>query len=362
MTPARISWQALLRHGVQVLAFCCAIAAVTTLIWPSKSYWNQLVYASLIGVCSWLFIEVIRHLVPEPYRHQAREGSPGWPRGKLGLAVAIAGVVFGYAVGDTVARLVLDRPVDTGRDLMLSLLCTAVAGTVVSYYFHARGKAAALLAEKAESQRDAREAQLKLLETQLEPHMLFNTLANLRVLITLDPPRAIAMLDRLNDYLRATLAGSRATQHPLSTEFERLADYLALMQVRMGERLRYTLDLPAELRDVPVPPLLLQPLVENAIRHGLEPKLEGGAIVVSARCETTAQGRQLVLEVADTGTGLRTDEAPADTHRVDRVDGGFGVQQVRERLRTLHGEHSDLQLLSAESGGTRAIATLPLGC
>ena len=82
----------------------------------------------------------------------------------------------------------------------------------------------------------------------------------------LDPPRAVAMLDRLNSYLRVTLSGSRALAHPLGAEFDRLADYLELMSVRMGERLRYSLELPAELREVPVPPLLLQPLVENSIR------------------------------------------------------------------------------------------------
>ena len=112
--------------------------------------------------------------------------------------------------------------------------------------------------------------------------MLFNTLANLRALIGVDPPAAQHMLDRLNAYLRATLNASRATQHPLSAEFARLADYLELMALRMGPRLQVTLDLPDALADVPVPPLLLQPLVENAIQHGLEPRVQGGALTVRA--------------------------------------------------------------------------------
>ena len=91
------------------------------------------------------------------------------------------------------------------------------------------------------------------------------------------------MLDRLIAYLRATLAASRATTHPLQAEFDRLRDYLELMAVRMGPRLRYTLDLPPELATQPVPTLLLQPLVENGIRHGLEPKVDGGSITVRAR-------------------------------------------------------------------------------
>jgi len=121
--------------------------------------------------------------------------------------------------------------------------------------------------------------------------MLFNTLANLRVLMTLDPPRAQAMLDHLIRYLRATLGASHAALHPLATEFAHLGDYLALMALRMGPRLQVQLHLPDTLRQHPVPPLLLQPLVENSIRHGLEPQVAGGRIEVSA----ALQAGQLLL-------------------------------------------------------------------
>src|SRR4029078_471767 len=133
----------------------------------------------------------------------------------------------------------------------------------------------------------------KLLETQLEPHMLFNTLANLRALIGADPRQAQVMLDHMIAYLRATLNASRSTTHSLQAEFDRLRDYLELMAIRMGPRLEYSLQLPPELEHTRVPALLLRPLVENSILHGLEPKVEGGRIAVSARRE----GNQLVLEV-----------------------------------------------------------------
>ena len=180
--------------------------------------------------------------------------------------------------------------------------------------------------------------------------MLFNTLANLRVLIALDPPRAQAMLDRLIAFLRATLEASRSGAHPLSAEFARLADYLALMQVRMGARLEVGLDLPPALAALPVPPLLLQPLVENAIKHGLEPKVEGGRLEVSARRE----GGRLLLAVRDSGVGLGA--AP-------REDGTrFGLAQVRERLATLYGPAARLTLEPAADGegGTLATIELPL--
>jgi LytS/YehU family sensor histidine kinase len=172
------------------------------------------------------------------------------------------------------------------------------------------------------------------------------------VLVSLDPARAQTMLDHLIAYLRATLGASRATLHPLQHEFDRLADYLALMAVRMGPRLSYQLDLPAELVTVPVPPLLLQPLVENSIRHGLEPKLDGGHITVQA----LRQGTQLVLTVADTGLGCPTTPAPPATPGA----GGFGLAQVRERLHTCYGDQAAIEIIAIPSGGTRVSISFPL--
>jgi sensor histidine kinase YesM len=134
----------------------------------------------------------------------------------------------------------------------------------------------------------------------------------------------------------------------LSAEFERTCDYLALMQVRMGERLTTQLELPDELAAQPVPPLLLQPLVENAIQHGLEPHRGGGRIHVVA----SREGNDLVLSVRDTGAGLDP------RHRSQGT--GFGTQQVRERLATVYGARASFTLEPAEGGGTRATLRLPL--
>jgi len=357
-----IRWRDALRHYLHVLALCSVVAVLTTLMWPNRTYWSQLVYSICIGTLCWGTMEFGRYLVPARYCHTDEHGSRRWPRGWWGLALTAAGIVVGFYAGDCLGFFLVG-PADpsrigTARDSAVSLYITIAAAALGVFYFHSRGKAATLAADIAKAERDATEARLKLLETQLEPHMLFNTLANLRVLITLDPPRAVAMLDRLNRYLRATLAGSRATQHPLAQEFARLADYLELMAVRMGERLRFTLELPDELREVPVPPLLLQPLVENAIRHGLEPKVKGGEIRVGARRESATNGQRLVLEVADTGVGLPPDAEATAPSRAD--GGGFGVQQVRERLHTLHGDNATLELAAVPAGGTRATVILPL--
>lgn len=263
------------------------------------------------------------------------------------LVAATLGYVLGTAIGDAYAgRSTWDMISQSPK----RLFGIWISGMVISGFFvlgfYQRAKAEDL-------RRQATEAKLKLLETQLEPHMLFNTLANLRALIQTDPPRAVAMLDRLNDYLRATLRGSRtdagAGTHTLADEVARLGDYLELMAVRMGPRLAFGFDLPAGLRSHPVPPLLLQPLVENAIRHGLEPRVDGGRIDVIARQE----GQTLRIDVADTGVGM----AP-DAHRPD-TEGGFGLAQVRERVASLPGGGT-VQITSRPGHGTTVRLTLPL--
>ena len=226
-------------------------------------------------------------------------------------------------------------------------LFTASVGAGISYFFYATSKSSYLTNALETSRRQATEAQLKLLQSQLEPHMLFNTLANLRALIGTDPARATRMLDSLIDYLRATLQASRATHHSLQNEFDRLGDYLALMQVRMGPRLTYALELPAEMADQLLPTLLLQPLVENAIKHGLEPKIEGGSITVSARRE----GDNIVLDVLDSGVGLTGGTG---------FGFGFGLKQVRERLQAAYGNLATIYLGAASARITKASITFPL--
>ena len=343
-----IGWQPIARHCVQVVAFCAVIAVITTSIWPQHSYLTQLGFALCIGLVTWAVIEFGRLLVDERHCHRSLSGEHGWPKGWRGLVLTTVGIAAGFLIGEPLGRWLFQGSVAASRqDNWVSLLITVAAGAVASFYFHARGKAAALLAEKTAAERDATEARLRLLQSQLEPHMLFNTLANLRALIGVDPAAAQIMVDRMNDYLRATLNASRATSHPLHAEFARLSDYLALMAIRMGPRLRVTLDLPQELRDLPVPPLLLQPLVENAIGHGLEPRVQGGEVRVIAR----RVGEALHLEVADTGVGF-----DVATRTPDR----FGLQQVFDRVASATGGRGRVNVLSTPGEGTTVRIALPL--
>jgi hypothetical protein len=344
-------------RGVLSAGFGVLIGFGLTIL-TGVSLGSSLVYSVCISVACWFSIDTLRVPVARwqsrhtpRATHEAHNDWPGWP---LMMGVVLAGTFVGSGFGAAVAGWITGHAAGayprSGWPRSLGLLVIAmVPGTVITYWFYSRETLAVQQAAMQTAQRLAAEHQLKLLESQLEPHMLFNTLANLRVLIGTDPPRALAMLDQLILFLRTTLDGSRNPLHPLRAEFARLADYLALMQVRMGDRLQAHFDLPDALADMPVPPLLLQPLVENCIKHGLEPAVAGGRIDVTA----TRDGADLVLRVRDTGAGLS--DAASDGTK-------FGLPQVRERLVTLYGARASLRLQDAvdAEGGTLATIRLPL--
>jgi sensor histidine kinase YesM len=339
----RIDWIDKLRHFLQTMAFSLTISAIQYAFRPERPYEVAMVYSLAIGFFTWASIDFGRHLFPSTLE-------TGWPQGRAGVALPIVGIIFGYTLGTLTGDSWFGWSSWEHQglpELRLSLLISVLAGGSITYYFYIRNKAAYLQARMIEARQHANEARLKVLETQLEPHMLFNTLANLRVLIGLDPQRAQDMLDRIVAYLRATLDASRASNHPLEREFDRLRDYLELMSVRMGPRMRYTLDLPAELATLNIPTLLLQPLVENSIKHGLEPKVDGGSITVRA----SRDGALLQLEVSDTGVGFDTSTTRSD---------GFGLAQVIERIATAYGERGSVQRKSTPAEGTTVLLYLPV--
>ncbi|WP_306396986.1 sensor histidine kinase [Telluria beijingensis] len=192
------------------------------------------------------------------------------------------------------------------------------------------------------------EAQLSALQAQIEPHFLYNTLANVVSLIDSHPAQAKRMLERFIDYLRASLAASRAGSATLGAELDLAASYLDVLGVRMGERLRWRIEAGDAARALPIAPMLVQPLVENAVMHGLEPKVDGGEIVLHA---AVADG-VLRIEVRDSGRGLVA--APP------RPGGGVGLSNLRARVRQLHGQGARLELLDNPGGGVVARLILPL--
>ncbi|MYN15878.1 hypothetical protein GTP81_03855 [Rugamonas sp. FT107W] len=189
-------------------------------------------------------------------------------------------------------------------------------------------------------------ADLKALQAQIEPHFLYNTLANTRYLARHDPERAVAMLDHLIGYLHTALPDLRSPMSSLGRECELAGHYLALMGIRFGDRLQYDIDCPPELGVVELPPLMLMPLVENAVQHGVEP--HPGNVMV--RMLVRRQDDALVVAVRDNGAG------PGKT----ALGSGVGLRNLRERLAALHGNAAGFRLQVAADGWTEAVITLPM--
>jgi hypothetical protein len=200
------------------------------------------------------------------------------------------------------------------------------------------------------------EAELRALRAQLHPHFLFNALNTVGSLIQTSPGRAFATLLRLTDLLRRVLR-TEGEFTTLGAEMELAMAYLNIEQARFEERLRVHQDLPDRLRPLQVPTLLLQPLVENAVRHGIAPQRAGGEVTISARVtdsDTQRAGEWLCIAVHDTGTWEGDGQPPAGSHH------GIGLRNVETRLRHYYGGRSSLVLRAAPEGGTLAEIWIPL--
>ncbi len=233
---------------------------------------------------------------------------------------------------------------------LLMLIARAFAGRA------ARGEQRAVIAESRERSesyaRQLAEARLMVMRAQVEPHFLFNTLAHVQALQEIDPPQAGVMLERLISYLRAAMPTMRETTSTLGRELEVVRAYLDLLKIRMGERLRYVVNVPVEHNHIALPPTMIATLVENAIKHGLEPKKEGGTIAINVRVLPGTAGGAETLEilVADDGLGL----GGAQTGGT-----GIGLANTRERLKMLYGSAGELLVEPNAPSGVRAILRVP---
>ncbi|MGZ5084026.1 MAG: sensor histidine kinase [Usitatibacter sp.] len=265
--------------------------------------------------------------------------------------IPLMGVLFGFWVVSHVIDLGfgdwLTQPAALISITTTSLVISTIMGAIFFWRErHARAEAETerqrLRAERVE--RDAALANLRALQAQIEPHFLFNTLANVTSLIDPDPAKARRMLESFIRFLRASLGATRAESTTLADEAELIAAYLDVLEIRMGKRLRYEIEVPPGLHAFELPPMLLQPIVENAIRHGLEPKVEGGRVSVRAHRD----GEAVVIEVTDDGVGF------APTTR-----GGVGLTNLRDRLRLLYGERAALVVGESAAGGASVAMRLP---
>jgi sensor histidine kinase YesM len=187
------------------------------------------------------------------------------------------------------------------------------------------------------------EAKLRLLQAQIEPHFLFNTLANVVSLIEPAPAKAQLMLENFIHYLRGSLAASRTVKGTFAQEKKLLTHYLELLKIRMGDRLTFTIDIEESILQEPLAPMLLQPIVENSIRHGLEPKVEGGTISIIAK----RIDRDIQITITDTGLGFKP-----------KNDSGIGLDNLRQRLNVLY-EAQAVLTISDNHPGTSVVIKIP---
>lgn len=324
----------LLAYFVATFIFNTAIAGVLTLLMPAIPFAIEFIYSQCIGM-SVMIIDVM-------------------------VAALVRGAVLRLVV------LATSLPVSVALGLTLAFAISGVGGwdgphaleaMAIGLFFGLIGAITFLLSERIEMEVEQRklsesesgrrevEAHLKLLQAQIEPHFLFNTLANVNSLIDSDPALAKRLLERLNDWLRVALVRTRSERATLGEELDMLENYLQILKIRFGNRLRWTIQANEAARRCACPPMLLQPLVENAVRHGIEPKIGGGEIVIRA---WIADGK-LHGEVSDDGVGIQ-----------ETSGGGAGLTNVRERLATLSAGQGRLLLRQGEQGGTVAALELPL--
>ena len=270
------------------------------------------------------------------WREQSRRRQAAWSAGGVAVAVGTT-LLFGYAArGEPGSgQLVL------GFGGMIILAMCAVWWAIVVYRAH---QIEAWLGQQAEQQR-ALDMAHQLATAQIQPHFLFNSLASLQHWVQAKDDRAAPMLQALTGFLRATLPLFNREQLALGDEAEAAREYLAVMQLRLGERLRYSLDLSPEAAATLVPPGLLLTLVENAVEHGVMPSLGGAEVTVRAH----GRASQLHLSVHDTGPGL-----PA------QVAEGVGLANTRARLLQAYGPRARLTLANAPAGGCTATLLIPL--
>lgn len=328
-----------MRALIATVVFNTLIAGFLVALGFGGGFTVNLVFSQCVGLSILALIQLVLSL---PLNGMAR-----W-------AAVAAAIAAGATAGGMLGRLLTGVAASPdGSHESQSLLIGLVFGSIAAAFFWLRERNSKLEGElqarelaRLEAEKQSLAAQLRMLQAQIEPHFLFNSLANVAALIETDSKLAARLLDALIRYLRSSLMRTRAEGGTLADESALLTAYLDVLKIRMGDRLTYAFDIDPELVRVAFPPMLLQPLVENAIRHGLEPKLGGGHVSVTA----CSAGDCLRISVTDTGLGF-----------ADSPGAGVGIANIRARLAAIYGPSARLELTSKVGAGVTATMTLPAG-
>ena len=323
--------------------FNTIIAIFLTQLGFGDGFATNFIFSQAIGLCMCSFIMIGHVLLRDP----------SFTGHVILFLVAIPmGAMVGALIGASIAGFSFLELLRGEPALLIQILFIGILfGTMITYFFYSRERMTRTKEQLQDEQikrltleKKTLETHLKLLQAQIEPHFLFNTLSNVLSLLESDPVKGNTMLENLTHYLRSSLSRTRDRMTTLGQEMDLTKAYLDIYKVRLGERLRYTIEIPDALRDTPFPPMLIQPLVENAIKHGIEPQIKGGEILI--KLENDSGCYRFV--VADTGAGF-----------MDEVIEGIGCANVKERLDALFDGKGRLIFEENKPSGLKVIMEIP---
>lgn len=331
---------------ILVISFCSSIIAIVFMLVTSievslKIYFDYFLISQCIGLSIGLPCTLAFYIF-----------DPAKASSKLFLMTAC--VLFGSLLGSFLASRIFIYHKSSAYHGQVSphmIFVSIILGFIISFGFVIYEKYITFKLSANEEklkrislEKEKLNADLKLLQAQVEPHFLFNTLSNILSLLDHDTITGRRMLENLTQYLRTSLIQSRKPANRLADEIDMIQTYLDIYKIRMGKRLSYEMDIPENVLNIEIPPMILQPLVENAIKHGLEPKIEGGKIFIRA-CR---KEDMLILEISDTGMGIKEKSAA-----------GVGTGNIQKRLDSLFGDRASLSFEDITPAGLKAIVEIP---
>lgn len=326
-----------LRSLLVTTVFCLFISAMTLSVWGGPYYVHVLVSFGF-GYSAIFFSWLIDRLFPTI------------PRMIEVVCSLVACLLFGVIN----AQFWLGEYFGISDMIPVGLMGLLFSG-MCYFYFYSREKEAvaqreleSIKREKAEQDRALLLSQLKQMQSQIEPHFLFNTLANISALMSQDVDKAKLMLEQLTALLRATLKSSREEHTTIDNETALLEAYLGIQQTRLGDRLSYKIEVEEGLGRTELPPMMLQPLIENAIIHGIEPKREGGEVSLQIKREQ----QNLQIEVRDTGVGLN--------HVSGHMGSGVGLSNLKQRVEALFLGKGEVSISESAQGGVCVRLSWPI--
>lgn len=331
-----LTWQ---RAAWTVLA---AVGAAASVVWFfQNTYWDLLLSALCMSFSIMLAITIAGNLRQTLMPREAAQLLAVVFGSFLGILVV--GIVKGRDLAEMFTERLWGVTMTTGLGIGFGCVITA-AMILREQRARMQSDLVRADADKHRLEKQVMEARLQVMQAQVEPHFLFNTLANVQHLVESDARAAGKMLENLIRYLRIALPQMRESSSTLGREMDMAAAYLEIFKIRMGSRLDYSMNMPDELRHQEFPPMMLITLVENAIKHGLDPCCDAGVVSLSAE----QKDGKVIVKVADTGEGFQP-----------KPGGGVGLTNIRERLSTLYGKAASLSLEENQPRGVVATIALP---